>query len=331
MASNRIGRINEEIQKELSSAIRNLKDPRVQDTMISITRVETTPDLRWAKVYVSFLDASRAKDAVVLYNPEITPKYAPLMEGLTVKEPREGDLIVAVDVAEDHMLPKAHGYLRNSVDLRIDHHGGNREFTPKSLVDPQSASCAEIIWDILGELDIQMDEKMAEAIYVGTATDTGCFRYANTDVHTFDCAADCAAAGANIFGWNQLLFETHSLEKLRLQGWMAENVKIFSEGKLAVCALPREVEERIGVSEDDMGNLSSFIRSIEGVCMAALLREAEEGCKLSVRAIPGWDAAAVCAMFGGGGHAGAAGGFIKEPLASAEKTLMDAMLRWEKA
>ena len=274
---------------------------------------------------------AKDKDAVVLYNPEITPRYEPLMEGLTVKEPREGDLIVAVDVAEDHMLPKAHGYLRNSVDLRIDHHGGNREFTPKSLVDPQSASCAEIIWDILGELDIQMDEKMAEAIYVGTATDTGCFRYANTDVHTFDCAADCAAAGADIFGWNQLLFETHTLEKLRLQGWMAENVKIFSEGKLAVCALPREVEERIGVSEDDMGNLSSFIRSIEGVCMAALLREAEEGCKLSVRAIPGWDAAAVCAMFGGGGHAGAAGGFIKEPLAQAEKTLMDAMLRWEKA
>ena len=269
------------------------------------------------------------KDAVVLYNPEITPKYAPLMEGLTVKEPREGDLIVAVDVAEDHMLPKAHSYLRNSVDLRIDHHGGNREFTPKSLVDPKSASCAEIIWDILGELDIQMDEKMAEAIYVGTATDTGCFRYANTDVHTFDCAADCAAAGADVFGWNQLLFETHSLAQLRLQGWMAENVKIFSEGKLAVCALPREVEERIGVNEDDMGNLSSFIRSIEGVCMAGLLREAEDGCKISLRAIPGWDAAAVCAMFGGGGHAGAAGGFIKEPLLSAEKTLMDAMLKWE--
>ena len=64
MASNRIGRINEEIQKELSAAIRNLKDPRVQDTMISITRVETTPDLRWAKVYVSFLQEERAKDAM---------------------------------------------------------------------------------------------------------------------------------------------------------------------------------------------------------------------------------------------------------------------------
>ena len=64
MASNRIGRINEEIQKELSSLIRNLKDPRVQDTMISITRVEATPDLRYAKIYVSFLEEGRAKDGL---------------------------------------------------------------------------------------------------------------------------------------------------------------------------------------------------------------------------------------------------------------------------
>ena len=64
MASNRIGRINEEIQKELANLIRNLKDPRVQDTMISITHVETTPDLRYAKVYVSFLQEDRAADAL---------------------------------------------------------------------------------------------------------------------------------------------------------------------------------------------------------------------------------------------------------------------------
>ena len=64
MASNRLMRINEEIQKELSGMIRNLKDPRVQDTMISITRVETTPDLRYAKVYVSVLDKSDLKEVI---------------------------------------------------------------------------------------------------------------------------------------------------------------------------------------------------------------------------------------------------------------------------
>ena len=64
MASSRIIRINEEIQKELSDLLRNLKDPRVQDTMISITRVETTPDLRFTKVYVSFLQSEKAQEAM---------------------------------------------------------------------------------------------------------------------------------------------------------------------------------------------------------------------------------------------------------------------------
>ena len=64
MASNRIGRINEEIQKELANLLRKVKDPRVAETMISITRVETTPDLRYAKVCVSFLEESKAADAM---------------------------------------------------------------------------------------------------------------------------------------------------------------------------------------------------------------------------------------------------------------------------
>ena len=64
MASNRINRINEEIQKELANLLRTVKDPRVADTMISITRVETTPDLRYTKVYVSFLQEEKAADAM---------------------------------------------------------------------------------------------------------------------------------------------------------------------------------------------------------------------------------------------------------------------------
>ena len=64
MASNRIATINQEIQKELSSLLRTVKDPRVQECMISITRVETTPDLRYTKVYVSFLQENKAEEAM---------------------------------------------------------------------------------------------------------------------------------------------------------------------------------------------------------------------------------------------------------------------------
>ncbi len=270
------------------------------------------------------------KKAHVLTNPEVTPLYAPLMQGITKDEPDEGDLLIAVDVAADTMLPKAFEGMKNSIDLRIDHHGSGREYTPIEMVDSEMAACAEIVWELLLEMNVEFDEKIAEAIFVGISTDTGCFRYANTTAHTFDVAADCAASGADISGWTQRIFETTTLAKLRLQSWVTEHIKLFCDGKLALCALPKAVEEEIGVSEDDMSNVSAFLRSIEGVCMAALLRQTEsEFTKVSLRAIPGYDAAAVCEIFGGGGHAGAAGCSIKMPLEQAASEMEKAMIRWE--
>ena len=270
------------------------------------------------------------KTAHVLENPELTPLYAPLMEGLMKPAPEEGDLLVAVDVAADNMLPKSFGEMKNIIDLRIDHHGSGREYTPRELVESDSASCAEIIWELLLDMGVEPDKQMAEAIYVGVSTDTGCFRFANTTAHSFDVAADCMACGADIFEWNRKLFETNSLAKLRLQGWVAEHTKLFCDGKLALCALPKSVEEELGVDEDDMGNLSSFLRTIEGVRMAALLRQTESDCtKVSIRAIPGYDAAAICALFGGGGHAGAAGCSVRMPMQEAAAAVEKAMLDWE--
>ena len=269
------------------------------------------------------------KTAYVLENPEITPKYAYLLEGLTKPQPEEGDILIAVDVAADNMLPRAFAEMKNCIDLRIDHHGSGREYTPNEFVDPESAACAEIIWELLLDMGVDPDKEMAEAVYVGVSTDTGCFRYANTSAHTFDVSADCAATGADVFEWNRRLFDTNSLEKLRLQAWVVDNFKLLCDGKIAICALPKEVEEKIGVGEDDMNNISGFLRSIEGVCIAALLRNAgEENTKVSVRSIPGYNAAYFCEQFGGGGHAGAAGCSIRKPLAEAAKELEEVLLKW---
>jgi len=270
------------------------------------------------------------KTAHVLHNPETPKDLAPLLDGLWKENPEEGDLLVAVDVAADTMLPKCWSDLRNCIDLRIDHHGSGREYAPMELVESDSASCAELIWEVLLELGVELEEAIADAIYVGVATDTGCFRYANTTAHTFDAAADCLAAGARVFDWNLKLFETVSLQKLRLQGWVAEHTRLFADGKLALCALPKAVEQEIGVDEDEMGNLSAFLRSIKGVCMAALLREVNENnTKVSARALPGYNAAAVCEKFEGGGHAGAAGCSVRLPLQEAAEVFAKAMLEWE--
>ena len=267
------------------------------------------------------------KTAHVIRNYEITDRFAWLHEGLTKEEATENDTIVTVDVASPGMLPKAFEPYLGKIALRIDHHASATSFTEKELVDSKAGACAEIIFDLMEHLWVEMDADIANAIYTGTSTDTGCFRFANTTSHTFITAAACAAAGAKIYQLNQELFETNTLGRLKIQGWIVENMKVFSEGKLAVVAIPKAVEESIGVTEDDMDNISSFPRTVAGVCMAATLRETKDGdVKLSVRAIPGYDATVITGQFGGGGHKGAAGASMKMSLSEAAEAVEKAML-----
>ncbi len=252
------------------------------------------------------------KKAHVLRNMEITGKYSHLHAGLNQDCPENGDTLISVDVASPKLLPDPVSHLARFVQLRIDHHGNDTPFAPLELVDAGAGACGEIIWDLLQELEVPMDKAIAEAIYTAVSTDTGGFRYANTTAHSFQTAAACVQAGGDIHSINQAIFETVTFAKLRLQSWMVENTRFYKEGKLAVCALPLAVERQLGLTEDDLENISGFPRSIEGVRMAATLRETGDGkLKLSVRALPGFDAAAVCAKFGGGGHKGAGGATLE--------------------
>lgn len=246
------------------------------------------------------------KTAHVLVNAEVTPKYAPLLEGLTKVEAWAGDTVICVDVASFGMLPEA--YQKYSIAMRIDHHGGSESFTENELVDPETAACGEIIYDILMALYLDLDAPIANALYTAVSTDTGCFRYANTTSHSFAVAAACAWSSPDIYKINQQLFDTTTLARLRAQAYLVEHAKFLQDGKIAICPLPRAVEQELGATEDDLENISGFPRSIEGVQLAVTLREEASGrIKISARAVPGCDAAALCANFGGGGHKGAAG------------------------
>lgn len=267
------------------------------------------------------------KTAFVLENKEVSERFAWLHQGLTKSEAVGDETIVSTDVASPSMLPASFQSLMGKIALRIDHHGSATSFTDMELVDDRSASCAELIWDVLSLMNVKADRTIAEAVYVGTSTDTGCFRYANTTAHTFETAAMCAAAGARIYELNQELFETNTLARLKMQGWIVDHMKMLAGGKMAICAIPRGVEEELGVTPDDMDNISSFPRTVAGVCVAATLRETAEGeAKLSVRAVPGFDASKVTEKFGGGGHKGAAGASLKMPLAEAALAVEKAML-----
>lgn len=267
------------------------------------------------------------KTAHIIENDEVTPRYQWLHQGLTKKEAEAGDTIVTVDVASPQMLPAAYEKYLGNIALRIDHHGSATSFTECELVQPEAGACGEIIYDLMMELWQDLDRETADAMYVAISTDTGCFRFSNTTDHTFLVAAACKRAGARVYEINQEIFETVRFTKLKMQSWIVENMKLYRDGKFALVAIPKAVEEAIGVTEDDMENISNFPRNIAGVCVAATVRETKDGkSKLSVRATPEYDAAAVCEKFGGGGHRGAAGASISLPIEEAATAVEKALL-----
>lgn len=263
------------------------------------------------------------KTAYLLENGEVSPFLNQCVLGLTKAAPEAGDTLVCVDVASPGMLQKNAADLVGRIALRIDHHGSATSFTGLELVDPASAACGEIIHDVMTAMGAQMTKEIAWRLYIAISTDTGCFRYANTTAHTYEVAAACAATGADLYPITQALFDTTSISELKLQNWMVDNAVFLCGGKAAVCAIPRELEEN--VSKEDLEGISGFLRSIEGVKISATIRETENGSKMSVRAIPGFDASAVCKKFGGGGHKGAAGASLAMPLSEAVQVAIAAL------
>ena len=266
------------------------------------------------------------KSALILRNPEITAKYTHLHEGLTTDTVKDGDILIAVDTASAGMLPQAFSAYADKITLRIDHHATATSFTEAELVESEAAACGEIVYNILKQMGGKLDEAMADALYTAVSTDTGCFRYANTTADTLAVASECAKISKHLFAINQALFETRSLGRLRLEGWLIEHMLFLQDGQIAICALPKAIEEELGLTEDDLENISGFPRSIEGVKIAATIREdGENRVEISVRAVPGYDAAAICQNFGGGGHKGAAGASMNCTMDEAVEALKAAL------
>ncbi len=235
-------------------------------------------------------------------------KLAPLLAGLPLGE-FEPEHIVAVDVADEKLLGSLQEVYRGRIDLAIDHHGSHREFARESWVEGDSAAAAEMIWQLLGELGVAPTREMAEAVYTGIATDTGCFRYRNTTARTHRIAGETMALGIDVGAVNQLHFETKSLAQFRAEQLELSTMEIFCEGRCTLVLEPLSVFERTGVTPEELdGSVAAMSRQIEGVLLGVLLKERENGdIKVSVRANPPADASALCRRFDGGGHPGAAG------------------------
>ena len=268
------------------------------------------------------------KTAVIYPNPQFSPLFAPYLEGLVAETLPEQACVISVDIAAGSLLPYGAEDYVNLISLRIDHHG-KETLGERAWVVPEAAACGELILELLHELNAPIDKKTAEALYCAISTDTGCFRYSNVTAKTLRAAAECKELGGDIFAVNQAMFMTKKLSRLRLNAHLTEHLELYGNGRVAINLLPDSLMEELGLTEDDIQDISGFAREIEGVEIAVMLRNAPEGSKLSVRCAPAYDASAICARFGGGGHRGAAGATLCADLEQAKILVLQTLQEME--
>jgi len=285
------------------------------------------------------------KAAWLYANPQFTPRFAPYLEGLVGRpdlrppfgacpngedggqgfdRPTQELCVISCDVASRGLLP--FGMEGAVVELAIDHHGTSEGFAARTHADETRAACGEIIAELLPLLGVTMTKEMGESLYVAISTDTGCFRYSNVTANTFRCAAACVEAGAEIFPINRAFFEIKRRPRLALEAWLVEHMEFFAGGRVAVSAIPQSLMEELKLTEDDIDDISGFGRAVEGVELAVMLREVEGGKgKISLRSGPAFNAAAICARLGGGGHPGAAGASVEGGIPAAREAILGAI------
>jgi len=237
----------------------------------------------------------------------------------------EPDFVVTVDVADNKLLTAEHfEKYGHRVYLAIDHHQANKPFSEKLLLDYKASAASEVIFDMLTAAGQEISKATAASLYLGIATDTGCFRYPNCTAHTLFCAASLVEKGADNGEINRIVFETKSRQYVQLEALAMNSMKTYFDGKCAVIVITQDMFKRTGTTEADVHGIAALPRQIEGVLAGIVIREKADGTyKVSVRSNEPLSAARICEALGGGGHRLAAGCDV----AGSERQAVNTVLR----
>lgn len=240
--------------------------------------------------------------------------------------------IVAVDTASPSQLGGLRAQFEGQVDLMIDHHGTGEPFADYHTAD-DAAATGQIIFDLAKHLEadglLTLTEELCVLLYAAISADTGGFRFANVTPATHICAAELMSYGIDCAAINHLLFNSLSLGQLRARSAGISNLRLFADGKVAVIPLPYAIKAALELEDEHMNDLVDVARSLEGVRVAISIRQpATDGVfRVSCRASGKYDVAALCAIFGGGGHKKAAGCTIEaDSMDEAIKKIVDEIL-----
>jgi phosphoesterase RecJ-like protein len=253
-------------------------------------------------------------DVIGVRAPDELPReYRWLDDGDTVTSAPEGEgwLLLAVDCGSASRIAAPDGVReRAALTIDLDHHHDNTRFGDVNIVDDGAACSAMMVRELLARLGVELTAAIATPLYVGLVTDTGRFQYSNTDARAFAAAAELVGHGARPQEVFQRVYESVQASKLRLLARALDRIELRLGGRLAVTWLTREDIAETGADEAATDGVIDSLRAIEGVEVAAFIREATNGArhKVSLRSASGIvDVSRIARAGGGGGHTRAAG------------------------
>jgi len=277
---------------------------------------------------LAFLSLGKAVDVICDGKPDRTLSYLPGIECFQKPEETDGlyDTAIAVDVSDHKLLGKSENIFDNaSVKLVIDHHATNPAYGDYNYIRGDECSCCVLAYEAITAMDVELTREIGTCLMTGMSTDTGHFMYPYTTAFAFEIAGKLLALGVDVSYITRRLYRTQSKEAVALARLAYQKMRFELDSKVGIIELTKAEMDEAGADVTQTGGLVNKALEVEGVRMAILATEREDGVKLSLRAVEPDTVNDIARQFGGGGHAQAAGVTMQMPISDAVNTILAAM------
>jgi phosphoesterase RecJ-like protein len=250
-------------------------------------------------------------------------EYLPGLEYVTYQFPKDADLVIAVDCADEDRLGFSIEEQLPKIDINIDHHPSNSRFASLNIVHPEAPSTTYVIYQLLMDLDFPINAAVAELLLTGLITDTIGFRTENVTPEVLRVAAELQELGAPLAEIQLRALNEKSISAVRYWGYGIRRV-LQKDGVVWTTLLNKDREES-GYDGLDDAELVNILNVIKGTRVAVILIEQPEGkVKVSWRSSSGINVSRIAEQFGGGGHEAAAGALIKGDIDPVTQAVLEA-------
>ncbi len=234
----------------------------------------------------------------------------------------DGALLIALDSGDEARVEGVPMNQEGIPIINIDHHGSNPRYGQIALVEPGKAATAMIVKDLLEAMNTVWDESVATPILTGIITDTGSFRFSNTNGNVLRDAATLIERGGKLAEINEQL-ATQPRNFFRLQAEVLATIDFPLNGSMVTAFVNQAMLDRIGASWEEVESLVGIIRTAEGTQLAALMKDYGDRTKVSLRSRGTVSAQNIALALGGGGHVAAAGATVMLPFAAALQKVLE--------